>query len=429
MITRRQTGLGRQLLAGVAIAAVALTGVTPGAIAQPAPQQAADQGYTQPQLDALMAPVALYPDQLLTQVLMAAAYPDDVKAANDWLHDPANAQLQGDQLADALKPLPWQPAVKALTPFPQVLAMMVSQPDWMQQVGYAMNVQQPAVMASVQHLREQAEQAGHLQSGSQYAVSGPPGQIVIAPPTPEQVYVPVYDPLVVYGPGFVWGVRPYIWAAPIGFGFGPLVGGFAFSAPIGIVAPLWGFAAFHWGYGGGIFVNAGLWNVYAVGHPWGGGFWHPVGYGAFGRPAFGFRAGPAFHGAVVSRANINVYHNTIVHNNTVINHNNTVVNHNALPAVHRPAGAGPTHYAPAAAGYHGAAPAYHGAAPAFHAPTFHAPEAGAGGYHGAEAGGYHPGAAPGGYHPAAAAPRAPMAAPHPAAPRAPAAHGGGEKHR
>src|SRR5579871_1216189 len=136
---------------------------------QPAPAAApaTAQTYNTEQLDALLAPIALYPDALLTQVLMASTYPLQVVEAQRWVEVPANKALTGDALSKALEAQPWDPSVKSLVPFPQALAMMNANLDWMQQLGYAFADQQADVFDSVQRLRRQAQAAGNLQSSSQ----------------------------------------------------------------------------------------------------------------------------------------------------------------------------------------------------------------------------------------------------------------------
>ncbi len=294
-----ETRIGR-LITSVACAAL-LAGTTPAPLFAQAPppppqQQGGDQqGYSAEQLDALLAPIALYPDQLLTQVLMAASFPDQVSAATAWVGDQNNAQLRGDQLAQALVPLPWDPSVKSLVPFPQVLTMMNQQPDWLQQLGYAMSVQQPAVMDSVQRLRKQAQIAGQLQSSEHQVVSTEDNAIVIQPARPDVVYVPTYNPVVVYGDWPYPAYPPFYLPPPVGFYPGDaLIGGLAFGAGIAITAGLWGWARPNWG-GRNVFINVNNYNRWSPGRPWhGGNAWHP--YRPVARPGWGYRPPAArFH--------------------------------------------------------------------------------------------------------------------------------------
>ena len=162
------------------------------------------------QLDAMLAPIALYPDDLLVQTLMAATYPLQIVEATRWLERDKNKDLKGDALAKALEPLPWDPSVKSLVPFPQVLEQLNQHLDWTQQIGYAMATQQEDVLDSVQRLRSQAQETGHLKTTEQQVVSAqavvddqgqptPNQTITIQPADPQVVYVPAYNPSVVYG--------------------------------------------------------------------------------------------------------------------------------------------------------------------------------------------------------------------------------------
>ena len=142
----------RRLLTSVASIAL-LISTTPAPLqAQPMvpppgpPAAAPAEAYSAEQLDAILAPIALYPDQLLTQVLMASAYPEQVTEAANWAQAQGNQALRGDALAQALAPLPWDPSVKSLVPFPQVLGMMNANPGWVQQLGFAVAVQQDQVL-------------------------------------------------------------------------------------------------------------------------------------------------------------------------------------------------------------------------------------------------------------------------------------------
>lgn len=194
-----------------------------GAPAQPYPDQPyagpPDAGYAQPQptqpplspdqLEQLVAPIALYPDALLAQVLTASTYPAQVAVANQWLQQ---MQAQGygspDQVAAGANTQDWDPSVKALTAFPQVLETMDRNLQWTTQLGNAYFNQPQDVMQTVQVLRQRAQSAGTLQSTPQETVSEDQGAIELAPPSPEVVYVPAYNPWAAYGapiapyPGF-----------------------------------------------------------------------------------------------------------------------------------------------------------------------------------------------------------------------------------
>jgi hypothetical protein len=195
--------------------------------------------YAPPQLDQMLAPVALYPDPVLAAVLMAASYPLEVVQADRWLQDGGNAQLQGAQLAQAVESQPWDASVKSLVAFPQILAMMDSALDWTQQVGEAFATQQADVMDSVQRLRALAQSARTLVPSPEQTVEGGAPAIRIDPAAPDTVYVPVYDP------GTAYGMWPYPDSPPDdvyppGYAFGSVV-------VFVIVAPLWGWNHWNWG--------------------------------------------------------------------------------------------------------------------------------------------------------------------------------------
>jgi len=230
------------------------------------------------QLDALLAPIALYPDQLLMQVLMASTYPVQIVEASRWLESSSNKDLKGDDLAKALEIKSWDPSVKSLVPFPQVLDMMDQQLDWTQQVGYAVAQQQADVMDSIQRLRRQAQQAGSLKSNEQQVVSTaavvddqgtplPQQPIVIQTADPEVVYVPTYNPNVVYGTWPYPSYPPTYYPPPPGYALGSaFVGGMAFAAGVAVVGSLWGWCGANWGGsccgggGGSINVNRNVYN-------------------------------------------------------------------------------------------------------------------------------------------------------------------------
>ncbi len=213
----------------------------PGAAPTPAaPQLSAAQ------LEQLAAPVALYPDALLAQVLMAATYPLEVVSAARWIK--ANAKLQGAALDKAAEQQPWDPSVKSLLKFPQVLQMMDEKLDWTQQLGNAFLAQPQDVMNAVQHLRSQARAHGSLKSNQQQTVtvdnSGPSKVIVIQPAQPSVVYVPTYNPTVVYGPWPYPAYPPYAWYPP-----GYVATGMLLSFGVGVAAgyALWGYPDWHHG--------------------------------------------------------------------------------------------------------------------------------------------------------------------------------------
>src|SRR5512137_620369 len=150
--------------------------------------------FRQEELDQILAPIALYPDSLLAQILMAATYPLEVVQADRWVK--ANRNLPPEALNDALDRQRWEPSVKALVPFPDVLSMMSERLEWTQMVGDAFLAQEADVMATVQELRAKAYAAGNLHSNQQVAVSREGTIIVVQPANPQVVYVPVYSPTV-----------------------------------------------------------------------------------------------------------------------------------------------------------------------------------------------------------------------------------------
>jgi len=197
---------------------------------QQAPEQPAPSQLSPDQLQQLVAPIALYPDALVAQILAAAAYPTQIVEAERYVE--ANPSLKGKELGDAVDQQDWDPSVKALTQFPSVLANMNKDLSWTSELGDANYNQQADVMSAIQFMRQKAQQAGNLRSTPQQTVTDQGGDIDIAPANPEVVYVPEYNPTLVYGypvglwPGFYpwWGVGgPYI-SFGVGFGIGPFFG-------------------------------------------------------------------------------------------------------------------------------------------------------------------------------------------------------------
>jgi len=167
------------------------------------------QSYSQPELDAMLAPIALYPDPLLSQVLMAATFPDQVTQAADWSR--ANPQFQGDEAVRAVQTYPWDPSVKALVAVPELLARMAESPQWTFDLGNAFLAQQAPVMDTVQMLRQRAYAQGYLRSNSQQYVDQQGSAIAVQPVSPQVVYVPYYDPYIVYGAWWWPAFRPVYW--------------------------------------------------------------------------------------------------------------------------------------------------------------------------------------------------------------------------
>jgi hypothetical protein len=234
------------------------TGQRADAQAQPSPAPAAAPAQSQQtlsaaQLDQLLAPVALYPDALLADVMMASTYPLEVVQADRWAKD--NKSLKGDALGKALEAQGWDKSVKSLVITPDVLGMMSTKLDWTQKLGDAVLAQQPDVMDAVQRLRSKAQANNKLQTTKQQkvAVSSVPAAnnttrqvIAIEPAEPNTVYVPYYDPGVVYG---AW---PYAEYPPYAFGYPGWIPGSAIAAGIA------------WGAG----IAFGAWAI----NNWGGGF-------------------------------------------------------------------------------------------------------------------------------------------------------------
>jgi hypothetical protein len=197
------------------------------------------------QIDQLVAPIALYPDPLLTQVLMASTYPLEVVEAARWSSD--NSMVKGQALQDAMQAQPWDPSVKALTTVPQTLQMMSDKLDWTQQLGDAFLAQQQDVLDAVQKLRAEAQAAGNLQSTPQQVVTteapaagaaAASGRqpIVIEPVDPDVYYVPVYDPAVAYGAWSYPDYPPFNWSPP-GFVASNVV---SFAAGVAVGSAIWG---------------------------------------------------------------------------------------------------------------------------------------------------------------------------------------------
>jgi hypothetical protein len=223
--------------AGAVLLALVLT--APGhAQTEAAPDSANATAYSAEQLDQMVAPIALYPDDLLGQILMASTYPLEVVQADRWLQNPANASLRGDQLVQALQPMPWDASVKSLVAYPQILSMLDNNLDWMEQLGEAFLAQQGDVMDSVQRLRSRAQAAGTLAPTPQQMVQNNDQAIEIAPADSGTVYVPVYSPQVAYGAWPYPDYPPYDFYVP-GYALGSYI---AFP----ILVPYWGWDHWHW---------------------------------------------------------------------------------------------------------------------------------------------------------------------------------------
>jgi uncharacterized membrane protein YgcG len=197
---------------------------------------------TPEQLQQLVAPIALYPDSLVAQILAASTFPEQVVEADRWVQ--SHPDLKGEALGQAVDKEPWDPSVKALTAFPSVLGNMDKNLSWASSLGDAYYNQQQEVMDAVQVMRQKAEASGNLKSTPQQTVTTQGSTVVIEPAEPDVVYVPAYDPWLVYGgpivawPGWypypgIWYGGPYL-SFGVGFGIG-FFGGFGWG---------WG----HWGF-------------------------------------------------------------------------------------------------------------------------------------------------------------------------------------
>jgi len=215
------------------------------AAAQNAPAPSAPV-FKKEQIDQFMAPIALYPDALLSQILMASTYPANVAEAATW--SKANPKATGDAAVKQVANQPWDPSVQSLVAFPEVLAQMGAHPDWVRNVGDAFLAQPDDVMTAVQRLRAQAQKAGNLKSTEQQKVivqqSTPQTTIIeIQPTNPEVVYVPSYNPTVVYGSWAYPAYPPPYYPPPPGY-YHPvatgLAAGLAFGTGIAVANSLWG---------------------------------------------------------------------------------------------------------------------------------------------------------------------------------------------
>lgn len=245
-------------LSGSSCLAQSLDASANAADTAPATAAAKDAVFTQEQLDQMLAPIALYPDPLLAQVLMATTYPGEVVEAVNW--SKAHPDAKGDDAVKQVASQPWDPSVQALVAFPQVLATLGQDPVWVQRLGDAFLAQPDDVMGGVQRLRHQAQAAGNLQS-NQYqnvtvqAVAAPApaptsaapapasstSTIIIQPSDPQVVYVPSYNPTTTYG---TW---PYPASPPVYYPPPPawypgsaLMAGLAFGTGVAIIGSLWG---------------------------------------------------------------------------------------------------------------------------------------------------------------------------------------------
>ena len=239
-------------LASVTALAIAIAiAMGPAASQQtiPAAAPAASGSVSQQELDSLLAPIALYPDSLIAQILMASTYPLEVVLAARWSKE--HPEVKGKALEDAMQKQEWDESVRALTAVPQVLKNMSENLSWTQKLGDAFLADQKAVMATVQSLRAKAKAAGNLKSTPEQVVreevQDSKTVIIIEPAQAETVYVPVYDPYTIYG-SWWWGYPPY-YMYPPGYYYPP---GLGFAAGIIIGGAIWG--SINWG-GNNVYVD------------------------------------------------------------------------------------------------------------------------------------------------------------------------------
>ena len=262
-------------------------GTSAGGAADAAPMNAGE-------LDALVAPIALYPDALVAQILAASTFPDQVAIADYWLHE---QHLTGSSLMQSVNKQSWDSSVKALTQFPSVLDNLAKNLTWTSTLGEAYHNQAPEVMAAVQTLRAKAKAAGSLKSTSQVTVvQQTPQTIVIQPANPQVVYVPEYNPAVIYGypyvtPGYT---APYTAgdvaaAGVIGFGAGIALGALAGGGCCG-----WGWNSWNCNWSGGAV-------VYNHNNFYGNTAWHGGYYNG------GYRDGYGYHNAY-NKTTVNNFH-------------------------------------------------------------------------------------------------------------------------
>lgn len=275
---------------------------------------------TAAELQSLVAPIALYPDALVAQILNAATFPDEIGAAEYWMGQ--NKDLTGSALMTAVDGQSWDPSIKALTQFPSVLNNMAQNLSWTSQLGEAYHNQASDVMTAIQTLRAQAKAAGNLKSGSQITVvQQSPQTIVIQPTNPQIVYVPQYNPTVVYGTPYVvpgYSTADVVATGLLSFGAGMAVGAMMSGGCCGWGysswncnwyhggayyhgAPYYGNAAWHGGYYGGGYNNGGY-------HPYNSGY-NSNGYHSnynSGYNSSGYHANNYNHNTNVSGNTVNV---------------------------------------------------------------------------------------------------------------------------
>jgi hypothetical protein len=201
---------------------------------------AAQASFSEAQLDSLLAPIALYPDTVLSHVLIAATYPLEVVEADRWAR--TNSHLTGDNAVNSVDNQDWDPSVKALVAFPEILKRMSEDLEWTQQLGDAFLADEAGVMDSVQKLRNRAYASGNLDKVEHVRVIREQETIVIEPSVERVVNVPAYDTRVVYGNWWWADYPPVYWHYPSSYVF---VSGF-YWGPRVYIGPQFYFSGCHW---------------------------------------------------------------------------------------------------------------------------------------------------------------------------------------
>jgi len=245
MCTLENKVKSRRKLSGLLLAGLLLVSLLPAQVSA----KDDNKTFSQAELDQMMAPIALYPDSLLSQILMAATYPDQVAEAVKWSKKNKD-KYEGDAAVEAVQDHGWNPSVASLAAFPQVLEMMGDQPDWVKTLGDAFLAQPEEVMDTAQSLRKKAKEAGNLESTKEQKVifddSEPETTIIkIEPSDPDVIYVPAYNPTVVYGTWWWPSYTPYYYR-PVGYGFSVgFASGIGFGIGIGVTNAIWGSPNWH----------------------------------------------------------------------------------------------------------------------------------------------------------------------------------------
>ena len=256
--------IGKWRLAAIGFMTVALSTLsyaqtTPPATGTAAAPQPAAKTFSPEQLEQLAAPIALYPDPLLAQIFMASTYPLDIVMADRWVK--ANPKVKDKALEDALQKQPWDPSVKSLTTVPQVLSMLSEKLELTQQMGDAFLAQPKELMDAVQKLRHRASAQGNLKDSPQQKViteqAATQTIIKIEPADPQVVYVPTYNPAVVYGTWAYPAYPPYAYYPPAYYGAYAGAGLVGFTAGVIVGGALWGNC--NWG-GGDVNINTNQYN-------------------------------------------------------------------------------------------------------------------------------------------------------------------------